>query len=101
MQRANEIANLRKPKTLSSLKEMASAQQIIELTKRRTQEDDLFKNILQLFSQDGALSYRINNVSESKLKVLATIYRKLLKVNDDSLQSEVLYTLQNRVDSRS
>ena len=40
-------------------------------------------------------------MSESKLKVLATIYRKLLKLNDDSIPSEVLYSIQNRIEPRS
>ena len=57
--RASDIQTIKKSKTLPSLQEMAKSLQVIEFQKRRAQEDDCFKRILQLFTQDGSLSGRI------------------------------------------
>ena len=58
---------------------------------------------MQLLGQspDGSISQRGSGVSESKLKVLMTLYRKIEKLSSDSIESEVSFSIVNKVDSRS
>lgn len=74
---------------------------MIEFQKRRGQEDECFKKILQLFTQDGSQSNRIQNVTESKVKILATVFRKVQKINEEAMEREIVFILNNKVDPRS
>jgi hypothetical protein len=74
---------------------------VIEFQKRRGQEDECFKKILSLFTQDGAQSGRIQNVTESKVKILATIFRKIQKINEEAMEREIIFIINNKVNSRS
>ena len=40
-------------------------------------------------------------VSESKVKVLATIFRKMQRINEECMETEQQYLHANKVDARS
>ena len=40
-------------------------------------------------------------VSESKFKVVMTLYRKIEKLSQDCMASELVYAINNKLDSRS
>ena len=48
---------------------------------------------------NGGTSYR--GISESKYKVLVNLYRKVEKLSLDSMPSEVVFSINNKVDSYS
>ena len=74
-----------------AVKETIKLLQVSEFTKRRSDED---KTLLGLGHMCSGI------VSDSKLKVIVTLIRKVEKLSEECMASEVTFAIMNKLDSR-